>query len=40
MAPALTDAVFNGQLKAEVGQPTQLKTMVDICDLKDQMQHS
>lgn len=40
MAPALTDAIFDGQLKAEVSRLTQLMPMVDICNLKDRMQHS
>lgn len=38
MVPTLINAMFTGQLKVEVGQPTFLKTMLDICDLKDRMQ--
>lgn len=38
MVPTLTNVVFVGKLKAEVGQPTPLKHMLDIFDLKDQMQ--
>lgn len=40
MVSALRDAIFAGQLKSMIGQPTQLKPMIDICDLKDQMQRS
>jgi len=35
---ALANAVFAGQLKVEVDQPMLLKPMLNICDLKDQIQ--
>ena len=38
MVTALINAVFIGQLKAKVNQPTLLKTMLDIFDMKDRMQ--
>lgn len=37
IVPALTNAIFAGQLKVRVNQPTLLKLMLDICDLKNQM---
>lgn len=40
MVPSLTDVIFDGQLKAEVDRPTQLKPMMAIYDLKDRMEHS
>lgn len=40
MVATLTNVVFVGRLKAEAGQPTQLKPMMDIFDLKYQMQDS
>ena len=33
----LANSVLVGQLKSEVGQPTLLKLMLDICNLKEQM---
>ena len=35
MVPTLINVVFTRQLKAKVSQPTLLRTMLDICDLKD-----
>jgi len=40
MVPALTDAIFVGQLKSVIDELTKLKLMADICDLKYQMQMS
>ena len=37
IAPTLADSVFSGQLNSEVGQPHLLKTMLDVCKLKDQV---
>lgn len=35
MVPALTDTIFARQLKSMIDQPTQLKPMIDIFDVKD-----
>ena len=40
MVPALTYAIFDGQLKSTIDQPMQLKPMTNIYDLKDRMQRS
>lgn len=37
MVPALADSVFTAQLKSEVGQPTLLKQMLNVCDFKEQI---
>ena len=37
IAPALTNSVFTGQLKFEVGQPNLLKSMMNACNFKDQI---
>ena len=38
VVPALIDSVFAAQLSAEVGQPTLLKSMMNTCSFKDQIQ--
>jgi len=38
VVPALIDSVFSNQLKAEVSQPTLLKSMMNTCSFKDQIQ--
>ena len=38
VVPALIDSVFAAQLGAEVGLPTLLKSMMNTCSFKDQVQ--
>ena len=38
VVPALIDSVFAAHLSAEVGQPTLLKSMMNTCSFKDQIQ--
>lgn len=37
MVPTLLDAVFTRQLKSTIGQPPQVKPMMDIWNLKIQV---
>ena len=36
--PVLSNAVFKGQFRSRILQPAQLKPMLDICQLRDQIQ--
>ena len=34
----LSNAVFKGHVRSRISQPTQLKLVLDICQLRDQIQ--
>jgi len=38
MLPPLIDVIFAGQVRTHFGAPTQVKVMVDLCDLKDKLE--
>ena len=38
LQPILSNALFKGQVRSRISQPTRLKPMIDICQLHDQIQ--
>ena len=38
LQPTLSSVVFKGQVRSRILQPAQLKPMLDICQLQDQIQ--